>query len=64
MGGGMLLWADHIQAILSHCPIPRSTKLIGHPPKKIWIDEISADENQCLEDEGVDCSSGCMRALV
>ena len=28
---GVVLWADHIQAIRSRCPILRSTKLFGQP---------------------------------
>ena len=31
--------------------------------KKIPMNEISADENKCLQDEGVDCSSHRMRAF-
>jgi hypothetical protein len=60
----MISWADHIQAIHSQCPIMRSTKFLGQPKKKLPKDEILEDENQCLEDEGADCSSSCMRAFV
>jgi hypothetical protein len=32
--------------------------------KKLPTDELTVDESQCLQDEGVDCSSSCMRAFV
>ena len=51
--GGVVSWADHIQAIHSQPPILWSTKLLGQPKKNSqWI------KNQRLQDEGVDCSSG------
>ena len=31
---------------------------------KLPTNEILADENQCLQDEGIDYSSHCMRAFV
>ena len=62
---GVVLWADHIQAIHSHRSILRSTKLLRQPGKKLLIDEILADEKSMfLQDEGVDCSADCMRAFV
>jgi hypothetical protein len=32
--------------------------------KKLMMDEIQGMKNQCLQDEGVGCSSGCMRAFM
>jgi hypothetical protein len=62
---GVVLWADHIQAIHSQRPILRSTKLLRQPEKKIMTDEILADEkiNVCNM-KGLIVHLGCMRAFV
>ena len=65
--GGVWSWAEHIQAIHSQRAIlQQSTKLLRQieKKKKLPIDEILADEHQCLQDERVDFSSRRMRAFV
>ena len=61
---GTWSWAEHIQIIYSHIPVLRCTKLLEQPKinfkhMKFWWMKI-----ECLQDEGVGCSSHRMRAFV
>lgn len=54
---GVWPWADHIQGIL------RSTKLFGQLGKTFWCMKFWQMKNQCLQYEGVYCSSHPMRSF-
>ena len=45
-------------------PHPMVYETVQVAPKKLSKDEIQQMKNQCLQDEGVVCSSHCMRAFV
>ena len=50
-------------------PFPVSHPTVYKTSRAAWkknfpTEEFLVDENQCLQDERVDCSSGCMRAFV
>ena len=73
-------WAMSLSVVNGGCgfvgrpPHPSPSFIAPHPTvyetsratwrKKIPMDEILANEKWCLQDERVDCSSGCMRAFV
>ena len=46
----------------SHLTVYENSQVVWK--KKLPTDEIAVDEKSMLQDEGVDCSSGCIRAFV
>ena len=61
---GVWLWADHFQAIHSQAPSYGLRNCSSIPQKNFRRMEFWRMKNQCLQDEGLDCSSHHMRAFM